>query len=77
MAKVELFEEITLGNWPSVDVKEGEDTLDDEIELTKKNLEVNDFMALLCSVPVEGAGTLLDRKRSTSLFNEMSKSFLL
>jgi len=66
MAEVELFEEITLDNWPSADVKEGEDTLDEEIELTKKNLEVNDFMALLCSVPVEGANTLLDRKRSES-----------
>jgi|UPI0003805DF2 anaerobic magnesium-protoporphyrin IX monomethyl ester cyclase len=64
MQNVDVFEEVTLDNWPAIKVRQEGLLADEEIEATKKDLEVNDFMALLCSVPVEGAGTLLDRKRS-------------
>ena len=58
------MEAINLESWPTTDVEELEATDVEELEATKKDLEANDFMALLCSIPVEGAGTLLDRKRS-------------
>ena len=64
MLDVEIIDEIILDRWPSAKVEQGGDTSAEEIEATKKDLEVNDFMALLCSVPVETAGSLLDRKRS-------------
>ena len=64
MLDVEIIDEVVLDRWPSAKVEKGGLTSDQEIETTKKDLEVNDFMALLCSVPVEGAGTLLDRQRS-------------
>jgi anaerobic magnesium-protoporphyrin IX monomethyl ester cyclase len=64
MSDVEIIDEIVLDRWPSAKVGQGGLTSDEEIEATKKDLEVNDFMSLLCSVPVEGAGTLLDRERS-------------
>jgi anaerobic magnesium-protoporphyrin IX monomethyl ester cyclase len=61
---VETIDEVVLDRWPSIKVEQGGLTSDQEIEATKKDLEVNDFMALLCSVPVEAPGTLLDRQRS-------------
>jgi len=64
MSDVEIIDEIILDHWPSAKVEQGGVTKAEEIEATKKDLEVNDFMALLCSIPVEAAGTLLDRKRS-------------
>ena len=63
MLDTEVFDEVVLERWPSAKVEKGGVTSNEEIEATKKDLEVNDFMALLCSVPVEGAGTLLDRQR--------------
>jgi len=64
MLNNDYIDEVVLERWPSAKVEKGNLTSDDEIKITKKDLENDDFMALLCSVPVEGAGTLLDRERS-------------